>query len=207
MTRERDERATAGTRENLVRAALQEFATRGYDGSSVREICAAAGVTTGALYFFFKNKENLFREAISPVMEPLEDLIRSVGSDRVSKLIAEGQAPEEGLPARARRFLELCEDGIPSDAKRAHVEGAELARISRDVREPQRLRHVRIHPHLRRNGTQKLKGGAVRKDDRHNTPLAWERWGSPEDTLSQAGLAVSPDLTMVVREFTYFKTM
>ena len=110
MTRERDERATAGTRENLVRAALREFATRGYDGSSVREICAAAGVTTGALYFFFKNKENLFREVISPVMEPLEDLIRSVGSDRVSRLVAEGQVPEEGLPARARRFLELCEE-------------------------------------------------------------------------------------------------
>lgn len=110
MTRERDERASAGTRENLIRAALREFAARGYDESSVREICAAAGVTTGALYFFFKNKENLFREAISPVMEPLEDLIRSVGSDRVSKLIIEGRPPEEGLPARARRFLELCEE-------------------------------------------------------------------------------------------------
>ena len=68
MTREREEREVAGTRENLVRAALQEFATRGYDGSSVRGICAAAGVTTGALYFFFKNKENLFREVIAPVM-------------------------------------------------------------------------------------------------------------------------------------------
>ena len=55
MTRERDERASAGTRENLIRAALREFAARGYDESSVREICAAAGVTTGALYFFFKN--------------------------------------------------------------------------------------------------------------------------------------------------------
>ena len=114
MTRERDERASAGTRENLIRAALREFAARGYDESSVREICAAAGVTTGALYFFFKNKENLFREAISPVMEPLEDLIRSVGSDRVSKLVIEGRAPEEGLPARARRFLELCEETIRS---------------------------------------------------------------------------------------------
>lgn len=110
MTREREEREVAGTRENLVRAALQEFATRGYDGSSVRGICAAAGVTTGALYFFFKNKENLFREVIAPVMGPLEDLIRSVGSERASACALGNAASESGLPDRARRFLELCEE-------------------------------------------------------------------------------------------------
>lgn len=110
MTRGQDGGVAAGTRENLLRVAQREFATRGYDGSSVRLICASAGVTTGALYFFFKNKENLFRETIAPVMGPLEDLIQSVGARRVGELMAGGNTAPDGLPDRARRFLELCDE-------------------------------------------------------------------------------------------------
>ena len=57
------------TRRRLLKSAEQEFALNGYDKASLRQICAHIGVTTGALYFFFKNKEDLFRNVLTPVTE------------------------------------------------------------------------------------------------------------------------------------------
>ena len=52
------------TRDNLIREAKKEFMLRGYMKASLRNICKNAGVTTGALYFFFENKEALFSEIV-----------------------------------------------------------------------------------------------------------------------------------------------
>lgn len=48
------------TKEKLLRAAKEEFLKKGYMKASLRNICKKAGVTTGAMYFFFEDKENLF---------------------------------------------------------------------------------------------------------------------------------------------------
>ncbi len=47
------------TKERLLESALAEFSEKGYMKASLRKICAGAGVTTGALYFFFNDKEDL----------------------------------------------------------------------------------------------------------------------------------------------------
>lgn len=47
-------------RERLMRAALELFTQRGYSAASVREICAAAGVTKPVLYYYFKSKEGIY---------------------------------------------------------------------------------------------------------------------------------------------------
>jgi AcrR family transcriptional regulator len=49
-------------RERLLAAALQLFTQRGYAAATVREIVAAAGVTKPVLYYYFKNKEDLYLE-------------------------------------------------------------------------------------------------------------------------------------------------
>lgn len=56
------------TREKLLASARQEFLEKGYMQASLRNICRNAGVTTGALYFFFEDKEDLFANL---VQEPL----------------------------------------------------------------------------------------------------------------------------------------
>lgn len=48
------------TRNYLLKAALDTFYTRGISRSSLNEIAQTAGVTRGALYWHFKNKEDLF---------------------------------------------------------------------------------------------------------------------------------------------------
>ena len=56
------------TRQKLLVSAKKEFMEKGYVKASLRNICKNAGVTTGALYFFFKDKEDLFGNLIR---EPL----------------------------------------------------------------------------------------------------------------------------------------
>lgn len=63
------------TKEKLLASAKTEFMEKGYAKASLRKICANAGVTTGALYFFFNDKEDLFR---SIVEKPLRDLLEMI---------------------------------------------------------------------------------------------------------------------------------
>ena len=57
------------TRKKLQESAMEEFLEKGFMKASLRSICRKAGVTTGALYFFFEDKDDLF---VSLVQEPLE---------------------------------------------------------------------------------------------------------------------------------------
>jgi TetR/AcrR family transcriptional regulator, repressor of fatR-cypB operon len=43
-------------------AALEEFASRGYHGTTVPDVAARAGVATGTLYHYFETKEQLVNE-------------------------------------------------------------------------------------------------------------------------------------------------
>lgn len=53
------------TRAALVRAAAEVFAESGFLGASVSKIAERSGLTLGAMYFHFKNKEALAREIVS----------------------------------------------------------------------------------------------------------------------------------------------
>jgi AcrR family transcriptional regulator len=55
----RDERKEE-TRAELIAAAAHVFARRGFHGSSLEEIARQAGYTTGAIYWHFTSKEDLF---------------------------------------------------------------------------------------------------------------------------------------------------
>jgi AcrR family transcriptional regulator len=52
------------TRQAIHAAATTLFAEKGYAGTSIREICARAGITKPALYYYFGNKEQLYQELI-----------------------------------------------------------------------------------------------------------------------------------------------
>lgn len=60
------------TKARLLASAKAEFMEKGYMQASLRSICKDAGVTTGALYFFFQDKEDLFAAIVE---EPLNALL------------------------------------------------------------------------------------------------------------------------------------
>ncbi len=47
-------------REQLIVAAARMLGEKGYERASLREICAAAGILPGSLYYHFKSKKDLF---------------------------------------------------------------------------------------------------------------------------------------------------
>ena len=63
------------TRKRILEAAKAEFAAQGFQGSSLRRICSGAGVTTGAQYFFFEGKDDLFENVLSEAEEPFQKLV------------------------------------------------------------------------------------------------------------------------------------
>src|SRR3990170_83922 len=50
----------SGGREHIVDVAARLFSQKGYKGVSIRDIAQACGVTNAALYYHFKNKEDLY---------------------------------------------------------------------------------------------------------------------------------------------------
>ena len=64
------------TKEKLIASAKAEFMEKGYAKASLRKICANADMTTGALYFFFDNKEDLFRAIVEPPLTMLVNMMQ-----------------------------------------------------------------------------------------------------------------------------------
>ncbi|MGE5136255.1 MAG: TetR family transcriptional regulator [Gemmatimonadota bacterium] len=72
----------AETRERLLRAAADVFAERGYDGTRVADIAAAAGVSNGALYAHFASKAELLVDALRTHGRRLLADLLAAGPDR-----------------------------------------------------------------------------------------------------------------------------
>jgi AcrR family transcriptional regulator len=65
----------AATRRSLVAEARHLFGERGYAATSVDEIVRAAGVTKGALYHHFADKDDLFRAVVEDVKGELTGIV------------------------------------------------------------------------------------------------------------------------------------
>lgn len=78
------ESTAISTRQALLRAASDEFYIHGYQRASLRSICRACGVTTGAFYFSFASKQELFRAIVGPVV----DGFMALGSELAAQELA-----------------------------------------------------------------------------------------------------------------------
>ncbi len=56
-------RSTNG-RNNILRSARDTFATKGFDGASIRDIAQAAGLSLSALYYYFPSKQDALFELV-----------------------------------------------------------------------------------------------------------------------------------------------
>ena len=101
-TRRREERK-AQTRGELVAAAATVFARRGFHGASVDQIAAEAGYTTGAIYWHFRGKDDLFlavyEEFAATLVRDLEEIFDEGDGD----LAQRGRAAAERWMRRIDR--------------------------------------------------------------------------------------------------------
>jgi AcrR family transcriptional regulator len=70
------------TRQALLEAARSRFGAQGYGATSTEDIVAAAGVTKGALYHHFSDKESLFRAVFELVEREVADRAATEFLDR-----------------------------------------------------------------------------------------------------------------------------
>ena len=72
-SKKRDEPAT---RDQILAAALKLVSENGYAGTSIAMICKEAGINASSLYWFFKNKEDLFLSTIKQAAEEFLDAVK-----------------------------------------------------------------------------------------------------------------------------------
>jgi TetR/AcrR family transcriptional repressor of nem operon len=145
-----NKRPVGVARQKLLEAALSLVRTKGYAATTVDDICAAAGVTKGAFFHHFRNKEALgiavadywsemtgaFFEA-APYHKYQDPLDRVLGYIDFRKAILTGKVPEftclvgtmvqevyETCPA----IREACDASISGHAAKVEVDIAEAIR-------------------------------------------------------------------------------
>ncbi len=64
-------------RKSIIEASTRLFAQRGYHGTSVAQIAEATGLTKGALYWYFRGKEDLFLSVLDTIREKWHEGILS----------------------------------------------------------------------------------------------------------------------------------
>jgi len=88
------------TREAIVKAARKLFATRGYANTAAEDLMKKVGLTRGALYHHFGDKEGLFRA--------VADDVRHEVRDKIAAAIAEPDDAWEHLRCGCEAFLRAC---------------------------------------------------------------------------------------------------
>lgn len=68
-------------RDNLLKTAITLFSERGYDGASVNDIVAHAGVSKRMVYHYFKSKQLLYQETLSYAYNELRNAEQAAISD------------------------------------------------------------------------------------------------------------------------------
>lgn len=82
------------TKARIAQVARREFARQGFDATSIRQIVAEARVTKPVLYYYFKNKRDLFLSLLEEAAAPLCDEVERIASgdgtprDRMVEIIA-----------------------------------------------------------------------------------------------------------------------
>ncbi|MCS7220392.1 MAG: TetR/AcrR family transcriptional regulator [Anaerolineae bacterium] len=121
-------------KELILREAERLFSQRGYQGVSIRELAQACGMTNAALYYHFKDKEDLFCQMAMRQVERLAQTLRE-------RAAAVGKTPQAQLVALAHAYAEHLRQRQDT----AHVYAEAFHKLG-----PQRARalHEHFHRHM-----------------------------------------------------------
>jgi|SRR5579864_4468374 len=132
-------------RVDLIRAAaLRQFAQRGYDAASMRQIAADAGITIATLYFHCSTKEQLLFDVLESQLQQLSE-----GLDRALDAAADDWA------ARLATAIRFHIQYVTRDEEGASISSAELRGLTGELRQ----RHVASRDAYERKFRALLKAG------------------------------------------------
>ena len=88
----------ARTRARILECALDAFAERGFEGATVRDIAAAAGVNHGLIKYHFSDKDNLWKSAVAFLFDRMREEMKTPEGE-------EGMSSLEQLKSWIRRYV------------------------------------------------------------------------------------------------------
>jgi AcrR family transcriptional regulator len=101
-------RSAEERREDVLQAALEEFASGGQDRTSTADIAERAGISQPYLYRLYPTKQALFLAAIERTFEKVQDAFRNCVGDKVAQEAREAMAVAYTELLRSdRTFLKL----------------------------------------------------------------------------------------------------
>jgi AcrR family transcriptional regulator len=129
---EANQRIKDERREQILKAALQIFARKGLAAARISDIAAAAGLSYGLVYHYFRDKEQLFVELVQravgggvkvtkealdaqgPPLERLhalcEEMVEGIRDDPEYLLLVIQATTQESLPEAAREPIALLSE-------------------------------------------------------------------------------------------------
>ncbi|PIM50928.1 hypothetical protein CS062_22395 [Roseateles chitinivorans] len=113
-------RGRPSRRSMLLSTAIRVLQERGIRNMTLEEVCAASGVSRGAVYWHFRSKEVLVEESLAATTLPLEQLRRESWEDPCATLARGHGLRDPGAPARPLRDAAVQRVG----AGRAGADGA-----------------------------------------------------------------------------------
>ena len=88
--------------ERILNKALELFSVKGYDATSVREICEAAAITKPTLYHFYGSKEGVYQALVGGALDDFRK--------RLTAEVESPGSPRERLKRVARVYFENARD-------------------------------------------------------------------------------------------------
>ncbi len=126
-SRKQRPKKAASTSEQILQTAERLFIEKGYRATSVHEIAAESGFTTGALYWNFGNKEGLFLEILERRLARTLETFRSVGLETLAEspdsaaALGAAMKLETQEPAWVSVFLEFLSSALRNRKLRERV--------------------------------------------------------------------------------------
>jgi AcrR family transcriptional regulator len=101
------------TRGLILEAAREAFGERGYDGTSIRQIAAGAGVDPALVHHYFGTKEQLFLAVVQAPIDPATLIPKILHGD-----------PDDLGERIVRTFVSVWENPVSGAAFRSLIRGA-----------------------------------------------------------------------------------
>lgn len=142
-TTRRMARRKEARRANFLRTAVEMFGKQGYHATTVPMIVRKSGSSTGAFYFYFKNKEDVFGAALEAVGEQVAETLNRALAKVNNNVLCQMTTAVDTLvhylalhPAQARILIIESSGLTPTLAKvrraiiRSHCRSVEKAIVS-----------------------------------------------------------------------------
>ncbi|OQO94119.1 TetR family transcriptional regulator [Saccharomonospora piscinae] len=141
-----------GVQRRLLSAATRLFAEHGFDRTSVSRIVEAAGVTKGAMYHYFRSKDDLLHEIYARVLR------------EQTRRLDELAASEEPVAARLRAIAADVVVSTIANLDDTAIFFQSMHRLDPATRQAVRTQRRRYHERFRSLIEQGQRGGEFRSD-------------------------------------------